>query len=82
MPGINGFELLRRVAEMPGHVGRVLITGYREYLDKVPDERAPWFLVIKPYDPAHLLRVVERAWSATQLRRSASEAARLTRTRE
>jgi len=77
MPGMGGFELLRRVSEMPGHIGRVLITGYREYLDRAPDERS-WFLVVKPYDPAHLLKVIERAWSATQLRRTAAEAARLT----
>jgi DNA-binding NtrC family response regulator len=80
MPGVDGFDVLRRVAETPGHIGRVLVTGYREYMDKVPDDRAPWFLVIKPYDPDHLLRVIERAWSATKLRRSATEVVRATQT--
>jgi CheY-like chemotaxis protein len=82
MPGLDGFELLRRVAEMPEPIGRVLVTGYREYLDTVPDDRSSWFVVIKPYDAAHLLRVIERAWEAARLRRSASEVVRRTQGRQ
>jgi DNA-binding NtrC family response regulator len=79
MPGIDGFQLLRRVQEMPGHIGAVLITGYREYAVKVGEDHAPWFLVVKPFNPAYLLEVVARSWQATVLRRSASELARSVR---
>lgn len=79
MPGVDGFELLRRVSEMPGHIGRVLVTGYKEYMDRAPNDRMAWFVVIKPYDADHLLQVVKRAWTATRLRRMASETVKLTR---
>jgi DNA-binding NtrC family response regulator len=77
MPGINGLELLRRVSTMPGHIGRVLITGFRDYAEREAVDAQPWFLVVKPYQATHLLRIVQRAWSGTQLRRTAAEVRRL-----
>jgi DNA-binding NtrC family response regulator len=77
MPGINGYELLRRVADLHGHTGRVLMTAYTEYLNDAPKDRKSFFLVIKPFDPAHLLNVLARAYTAARLRRSASDFTRL-----
>lgn len=73
MPGMGGLELLRRVGTMPGHIGRILVTGYSDFLDRQGGGRAESvYVLIKPYQPEQLCKVVQRAWRFTQLRRESS----------
>ena len=75
MPGRNGIELLREATRLQPHLAGVLVTGYREYLDrKDPQQQAQslFYLVLKPYQPAELIAMIRRAAEATRLKREMS----------
>jgi len=61
MPGINGFEVLRRLKEDPGTepIPVIMLTARTESDDALEgyDRGAQWYLS-KPFDPAELLNYV------------------------
>jgi len=62
MPGIDGFELARRVRESMSELPIVFISGYfdstkKEYLEWIEDPRVSFLL--KPFNPADLIRKIE-----------------------
>jgi two-component system response regulator HupR/HoxA len=71
MPGMDGIELLRRVMAQRRHVSGILVSGYREFLDcsqKNPSDR--YLLLVKPYSPAALTDLVNKAVRHTSIKRS------------
>lgn len=69
MPGMNGVELLRRVSELPYSVGCLLITGNDEYLRS--ESGSPYYVLVKPYEPEKLIRLVEQLARIARMRRTA-----------
>jgi DNA-binding NtrC family response regulator len=63
--GMNGVDLLRRVASMSTIVGRVLITGQHN----VGESASLCYVLMKPYEPQRLLEVVDRAAAQAMSRR-------------
>ena len=74
MPGRNGMELLREATRLNPLLAGVLVTGYREYLDRKDQQQAQglFYLVLKPYQPAELISMIRRAAEATRLKREMS----------
>lgn len=74
MPGRDGMQLLREAAEHYPHMAGVLVTGYREYLDRrePQDPQGVFYLVLKPYQPPDLIAMVRRAAEASRLKREMS----------
>src|SRR5687768_2846869 len=59
MPGMDGSELLRRVSADYPYTGRLLLSGMTEYFDEQDgDGVAQLAILLKPYDPARLIRMV------------------------
>jgi DNA-binding NtrC family response regulator len=71
MPGMNGLELLERVARAYPHVGCVLITGHRDFLNRGGGmgERLVYAVLLKPYAADELVERVERAAQLSGIRR-------------
>jgi FixJ family two-component response regulator len=62
MPGIDGVELQRRMVDAASPMSVVVVTGYADVSNAVRImENGAVTLLEKPYDPAQLLAVVERA---------------------
>ncbi|MFP2926086.1 response regulator [Pyxidicoccus sp. 3LG] len=74
MPGRNGIELLREATKLYPHIAGVLVTGYREYLDRKDQQQAQslFYLVLKPYQPQDLISMIRRAAEASRLKREMS----------
>lgn len=74
MPGRNGMDLLREATRLHPHLAGVLVTGYREYLDRKDQEQARglFYLVLKPYRPTDLIAMIRRAAEAARLKREMS----------
>ncbi|NMO14508.1 response regulator [Pyxidicoccus fallax] len=74
MPGRNGIELLREATRLHPHLAGVLVTGYREYLDRKDQQQAQslFYLVLKPYQPPELIAMIRRAAEAARLKREMS----------
>lgn len=74
MPGRNGMELLREATRLHPHLAGVLVTGYREYLDRRDQQQAQvlFYLVLKPYRPPDLVAMIRRAAEAARLKREMS----------
>jgi CheY-like chemotaxis protein len=74
MPGQNGLELLREATRLYPHLAGVLVTGYREYLDRKDQRQAQglFYLVLKPYQPPELIAMIRRAAEAMRLKREMS----------
>jgi DNA-binding NtrC family response regulator len=71
MPEMDGGELLRRVSELPEPPGCVLVTGYVEVLTgKHRSAEHIFGIVVKPYDPGHLIGLVGRLGRVTRMNRS------------
>ncbi|WP_438025987.1 response regulator [Sorangium sp. So ce233] len=56
MPGMNGEELLTRVAELPVYTSCLLITGAEEYI--CSSEGGRHYVILKPFEPARITRIV------------------------
>ncbi len=71
MPGRNGIQLLREAAAQQPHLSGVLITGHAEYLEKRDkyDAQGLFYLLIKPYEPARLVEIIQRAAESARLKR-------------
>lgn len=71
MPGLNGIDLLREATRLHPQLAGVLVTGYREYLDRKDQQQAQslFYLVLKPYQPPDLIAMIRRAAEATRLKR-------------
>jgi CheY-like chemotaxis protein len=72
MPGMSGTELLRRAAVRHPNLVGMLVTGHAE-LPEVRQARRDqqvFLVLLKPYDPAELLRWVGMAGRTTRLRRA------------
>ena len=68
---MNGAELLRRIAELPGSPTCILVTGYVEVLTS--EHRHAGHIrgiVAKPYDPAYIIGLIERFGRITRANRS------------
>lgn len=77
MPRMSGLDLFRRIRAQSSDVGFVLVTGMREYLDKVaeqPDGGQFHSVLVKPYDPEQLIEAVERAAKFAHMRRAVDAA--------
>ena len=74
MPGRNGMDLLREATRLHPHLAGVLVTGYREYLDRRDAQQVQglFYLVLKPYRPADLIAMIRRAAEAARLKREMS----------
>lgn len=68
MPGMTGVELLGRVSAQDPHAGCLLITGSAEAV--VREDRAPYHVLLKPYDPERLIRLVKQLGKVAQMKRS------------
>ena len=81
MPGMDGVALLDRVARLPGHAGRVLLTGARDARVgwEAARDRELFYLLEKGCAPARLLETVARAAERAGMRRRLTEAAEATR---
>lgn len=71
MPGRNGIQLLREATLLQPHMSGVLVTGNAEYLEKRDkyDAQGLYYLLIKPYEPARLIEMVQRAAESARLKR-------------
>ncbi|WP_437634557.1 response regulator [Sorangium sp. So ce854] len=68
MPGMNGEELLQRVAGLPVYTSCVLITGAEEYIRS--SEGGRHYVILKPFEPARISRIVLELARLAQTRRS------------
>jgi two-component system response regulator HupR/HoxA len=68
MPGMSGLELIAHVHRHYPEVGRILISGHREYLAE-QRERLVYSVLLKPYRADELMQHVERACRLGALRR-------------
>lgn len=68
MSGMNGAELLARVAELPRPVGCLLITGNDGYFGA--ETGARHHVLLKPFDPERLLQLVVQLGRIARQRRS------------
>jgi DNA-binding NtrC family response regulator len=71
MPGQNGIQLLREATSRRPHLSGVLVTGHAEYLEKrnTYDAQGLYYLLMKPYEPARLVEIVQRAAESARLKR-------------
>src|SRR5262249_23459977 len=56
LPGMNGAELLRRVASLPYAVGTLLVTGADEYFRS--EEGSHHYVLLKPFNHERLIGMV------------------------
>jgi DNA-binding NtrC family response regulator len=78
MPGMTGFDLLRRIKASPGSPGVIMITGFGSVPDAVSAVKQGAFDYIeKPLDPAHLLEAVGQLMALRRMHGS-QESAHLT----
>ncbi|WP_437570260.1 response regulator [Sorangium sp. So ce542] len=68
MPGMNGEELLKRVAALPLYTSCLLITGAEEYIRS--SEGGRHYVILKPFDPARTTRIVLELARLASTRRS------------
>lgn len=68
MPGMNGVELLGRVSTQTPNAGCLLITGAAQSLER--EANALYYVLLKPYDPERLIRLVRQLGKVAQMRRS------------
>ncbi|WP_437306352.1 response regulator [Sorangium sp. So ce388] len=73
MPGMNGEELLKRVTELPVYTSCLLITGAEEYIRS--SEGGRHYVILKPFEPARITRIVLELARLAQTRRSVGAAA-------
>ncbi|WP_437326436.1 response regulator [Sorangium sp. So ce381] len=69
MPGMNGDELLKRVAGLPFYTSCLLITGDEEYIRS--SEVGRHYVILKPFEPARVTRIVLELARLAHARRSA-----------
>jgi DNA-binding NtrC family response regulator len=67
MPDMDGIELLRRVAAARPGIGCLLVTGAARL---PPDERRPYDVLHKPFDPERFAYLVMQLARAAQTKRS------------
>lgn len=70
MPGVNGAELLRRIASRHPHIGTLLVTGAQQYLRS--NEGSLHYVLLKPVDPARFISIVQHLGRISQMKRSVS----------
>ncbi|AGP41976.1 two-component response regulator [Sorangium cellulosum] len=68
MPGMNGEELLKRVAALPLYTSCLLITGAEEFIRS--SEGGRHYVILKPFDPARTTRIVLELARLASTRRS------------
>lgn len=74
MPGgMNGIELLRKVAVSYPGISAVLVTGYSQLAQQQKRAEDVFLLVVKPYEPRMLVDVVMRAVRYSQMKRTFQE---------
>jgi DNA-binding NtrC family response regulator len=80
MPGMNGDELLKRVAGLPFYTSCLLITGDEEYIRS--GEAGRHYVILKPFEPARVTRIVLELARLARARRSADAGAGASSARE
>lgn len=70
MPGTSGSELLSQISHHFPHIGRILVTGQREYFEEREPSKERHGVVLKPYDPRRLLAMVSQQARMAQMRRA------------
>jgi DNA-binding NtrC family response regulator len=68
MPGMNGVELLRKVAALDPLTSLLLFTGNDEYFRA--ERNADFYVVAKPFDPVRLIAIVLQLARICDLKRS------------
>jgi DNA-binding NtrC family response regulator len=68
MPRMNGVELLQHAAQSAPAIGCLLITGSGEYTQRADD--AAYYVLLKPYDPERLIRLVLQLGKVAQMKRT------------
>lgn len=68
MPGMTGIELLGRVSTQTPHAGCLLITGAAQSVER--EASALYYVLLKPYDPERLIRLVRQLGKVAQMKRS------------
>lgn len=71
MPGMNGADLLLAMSRLPERPSCILMTGYVEVLTG-EHRRSDHILgiVVKPYEPEHIISLVGRLGRVTRMNRS------------
>ncbi|WP_437762809.1 response regulator [Sorangium sp. So ce281] len=80
MPGMNGDELLKRVAGLPLYTSCLLVTGDEEYIRS--GEASRHYVILKPFEPARVTRIVLELARLAHARRSADAGAGAASARE
>jgi len=78
MPDGTGVELMRQVTERHPSVGGVLVTGYKDYLERDKAAVDAFYVVLKPYEPSRLIDAIECALRFAKMQRAAARAAVVT----
>jgi DNA-binding NtrC family response regulator len=68
MPGMNGVELLKKVAVLDPMASLLLFTGNDEYFRA--ERNADFYVIAKPFDPARLIAIVLQLARICDLRRT------------
>ncbi|WP_437967338.1 response regulator [Sorangium sp. So ce260] len=80
MPGMNGEELLKRVTGLPLYTSCLLITGAEEYIRS--SEGGRHYVILKPFEPARITRLVLELARLASARRSVDALASSSTARE
>ncbi|WP_437577040.1 response regulator [Sorangium sp. So ce887] len=80
MPGMNGEELLMRVTSLPLYTSCLLITGAEEYIRS--SEGGRHYVILKPFEPARITRLVLELARLASARRSVDALASSSTARE
>ena len=70
MPGMDGLELLQRVAKLPLPVACLLLTGSPAFIDR--GGCADQYVLMKPVDPARLSGLLEQLSRTVAMKRNAA----------
>jgi DNA-binding NtrC family response regulator len=68
MPGMNGSELLARIGKLPEYTSCLLMTGSDSYQPRGGEARH--YVLLKPFDPERLLRLVKELGRVAEMKRS------------
>lgn len=69
MPGLNGSELLQRVAALPYFASTLLITGSDEFI-RAPSTGNQHYVILKPFEPDRFVRLALQLARLARMKRT------------